>query len=142
MQKPSTLLEILTAWTCIVGVPGFCIRKGLKNAKRRWREAQSKPGASPRLLVHTSVDVPQELLHFVPLPWLGLKLDVVSLPSRGAIDTPDHKARIIGPESLLGSFRGNSGQQELPTVSSVAPDRTCGNEIRDIEPSTKEVGRL
>ena len=66
MQKPS-LQGIPTTRTSVMGVPGLCIGKGLKNARGCRRIAQRKSGASQRLRVHTGIDIPQKLLHLVPL---------------------------------------------------------------------------
>ena len=119
-QEPSPLLEILTPRTCVMGVPGLCIGKGLKNAKCCRRIAQSKPRAGQRLMVYTRVDIPQKLLHLVPLSWLGLKMDVVSLLSRGVIDTLYNEPTMIGAKGLLGIFWGifNKAEHLQQTVKS------------------------
>ena len=101
-QKRSPALEILTPRSRVMGVPGLCIGKGLKDAKGRLREAHSKPGTGQRLLVYTRVDVPQKLLHLVLLSWLGLEMDVVRLLSGGVVNTLHNKPRMIGAKGLLG----------------------------------------
>lgn len=119
-QKLSPPLKILTPRTCAMGVPGLCIGKGLKDAKCCRRIAQSKPRAGQRLMVYTRVDIPQKLLHLLPLSWLGLKMDVVSLLSRGIIDTFYNEPRMIGTKSHLGLLWGifNEAKHLQQTVKS------------------------